>query len=271
MQTPGAPATSRAATNTDLALNRPGSAAEAHADEVGRSRLVLAADVRTFADRWAADQRAQAVAARRHFRQQHPIKAFFADLLGRKDPSEQMIQQGWHEIMARTPPMSQEERNFRLGAEGERATGRQLDRLPPHWHVLHSVPVGTRGADIDHVVIGPGGFFTLNTKHHRGSSIWVGGDAFKVGGTWTRYVEKSRYEADRAASLLAKATGVRLPATPVIVVVGARRVTIKQAPEGVDIVELPQLASWLTAQPTLMRPHDADAFFAVARNSSVWS
>ena len=32
------------------------------------------------------------------------------------------------------------------------------------WHVIHSVP-SEKGADIDHVVIGPAGVFTLNTKN----------------------------------------------------------------------------------------------------------
>jgi hypothetical protein len=33
-------------------------------------------------------------------------------------------------------------------------------------HVLHAVPVGDRGSDIDHVVIGHGGVYTVNTKTH---------------------------------------------------------------------------------------------------------
>jgi hypothetical protein len=43
----------------------------------------------------------------------------------------------------------------------------QLDKLmrrDPRWRCRHSIPVGSNGADIDHLVIGPGGVFTLNTK-----------------------------------------------------------------------------------------------------------
>lgn len=52
------------------------------------------------------------------------------------------------------------------GAAGERKVGAILDRLGPDWHVLHGVWLG-RG-DIDHVLVGPGGTFTIETKANRG-------------------------------------------------------------------------------------------------------
>jgi hypothetical protein len=45
--------------------------------------------------------------------------------------------------------------------------------------VLSSI-VKRSGADIDHLVIGPPGVFTINTKHHRDARIWVGGNMVKV-------------------------------------------------------------------------------------------
>jgi len=46
----------------------------------------------------------------------------------------------------------------------------RLLRRSPRWRVLHSVPLrDARGAvrgDIDHVLIGPPGVVTINTKHH---------------------------------------------------------------------------------------------------------
>lgn len=52
------------------------------------------------------------------------------------------------------------------GAAGERKVGAILDGLGPDWHALHGVWLG-RG-DIDHVLVGPGGVFTVETKSHRG-------------------------------------------------------------------------------------------------------
>ncbi|HEV2791726.1 MAG TPA: nuclease-related domain-containing protein [Solirubrobacterales bacterium] len=53
------------------------------------------------------------------------------------------------------------------GAEGEEAVGELLDGLAADgWLVIHDVSFG-RG-NIDHVVIGPGGVFTVETKSHAG-------------------------------------------------------------------------------------------------------
>lgn len=63
---------------------------------------------------------------------------------------------------------------------GRRATA---ERLVKHgWHVLHSIPLGTGKSDIDHLLIGPGGVFTINPKNHPGGKVWVGEHAFRVNG-----------------------------------------------------------------------------------------
>jgi len=61
-----------------------------------------------------------------------------------------------------------------LGALGELDVARSLDSLGPEWRVFRAVPIGTGSSDIDHVVIGPPGVFTINTKHHQGKDIWIG-------------------------------------------------------------------------------------------------
>ena len=54
-------------------------------------------------------------------------------------------------------------RNLRLGRDGERAVGQTLERLRRHgYHVFHDI-IGTDW-NVDHVVIGPGGVFTVETK-----------------------------------------------------------------------------------------------------------
>lgn len=57
-----------------------------------------------------------------------------------------------------------EERAWRIGADGEQAVAKCLDRLGEGWHVLHAVQVGDQGSDIDHIAIGPGGVFTINAS-----------------------------------------------------------------------------------------------------------
>jgi hypothetical protein len=50
-----------------------------------------------------------------------------------------------------------------LGRDGERAVGRTLERLVADgYHVFHDI-VGPNW-NIDHLMIGPGGIFTIETK-----------------------------------------------------------------------------------------------------------
>jgi hypothetical protein len=53
------------------------------------------------------------------------------------------------------------------GAVGEEEVGRLLDELGARgWHAIHDVSLG-RG-NVDHIAIGPGGVFTVETKSHPG-------------------------------------------------------------------------------------------------------
>jgi hypothetical protein len=110
-------------------------------------------------------------------------------------------------VAARLLGVHTDERAWRIGAAGERKVAARLERLGEAWHVLHAVPVGDRGADIDHVVIGPGGVFTINAKHHPDARVWVGGNTFMVNGHRQPYVRNARHEARRASRLLSAAVG----------------------------------------------------------------
>jgi Nuclease-related domain len=58
---------------------------------------------------------------------------------------------------------------WRRGAAGERRTTRLLDPLERQgWAVLHDLAVPGSRANLDHLVIGPGGVFVIDSKHYRG-------------------------------------------------------------------------------------------------------
>ena len=165
------------------------------------------------------------------------------------------------------------ERAWRVGADGEAHVATQLARLArrdPRWRVLHAIPVGTRGADIDHLVIGPGGVYSLNAKHHPDAPVWVGGDAFLVRGQRQPYVRNSRHEAVRAGRLLTSASGVPTHVRGVIVPVRARSVTIKTPPDGVAVVPWRRIGAWLAGQPPVLDEHTASVLFEAARRLSTW-
>jgi hypothetical protein len=68
-------------------------------------------------------------------------------------------------FLARTFDVHTDERAWRVGAEGEENVGAKLAKLEQRgWHVLHSIPVRESGTDIDHLLIGPGGVYTIKPR-----------------------------------------------------------------------------------------------------------
>ncbi|WP_198940518.1 nuclease-related domain-containing protein [Micromonospora sp. CB01531] len=197
--------------------------------------------------RAGAEAREQAVA----LRQAAPVRTFVARVLG----------------------VHTDERAWRVGADGEEKVAGQLAKLikrDPRWRVLHAIPVGDRGSDIDHLVIGPGAVYSLNAKHHRGAKVWVGGNTFMVNGQRQPYLRNSRHEAERASKLLTGATGRPVVVTGVVVPVGADELVIKQAPTDVHVVSRMRLVKWLQARPEVLDATAIEAVYEAARRSTAW-
>ena len=94
---------------------------------------------------------------------------------------------------------------WRRGAAGERRTARLLGPLERQgWVVLHDLALPGSRANLDHLVIGPGGVFVVDSKQYRGrlqldpsGRLWHGRYPLAPA---LRAVE---FEADRAAQILA--------------------------------------------------------------------
>lgn len=160
-----------------------------------------------------------------------------------------------------------------LGVLGERAVAEELDRLvdlDPRWAFLNSIPIGAHKADIDHLVVGPGGVFTVNSKHHHEGHVWVGEDALMVNHVWQHYVRESRAEAERASSLLSNASGVKVNATGMVVFVGLANLTIKAQPVDVHVLDQAELITFLMDQPRSLDEHAADVLLSSARLAGTW-
>ncbi len=198
-------------------------------------------------NRAGTEARERALAAR----EAAPVKTFFARALG----------------------VHTDERAWRIGADGEEKVASQLSRAAkkdPRWRFLHAIPVGDRGSDIDHLIVGPGGVFTANAKHHPGAKIWVGGSTFVVNGNKQPYIRNSRHEAARAAKLLTAACGFPVHVEGLIVTVNADDVVIKNAPDGVGVVPRMQVAKWLLRHGDILTEEALDVIFDVARRSTTW-
>jgi hypothetical protein len=171
-----------------------------------------------------------------------------------------------------------DERAWRVGAQGEAKTARQLRRLTNPgpfdrrssgtWHVIHSVPLGQRGRDIDHLVLGPPGVFTINSKHHE-ALVTVTDGGVLVGKRRKRYAEIAEDEARRAAERLTTAFAEPVQVTALIAVVGAPTV-VRGRPRGVVVLPVEEIVAWLLARTPLIGDAEVESLFEVARRSTTW-
>jgi hypothetical protein len=167
-------------------------------------------------------------------------------------------------------PLLDDARPWYWGALGEIAVGRLLAKLPEGWHVLHAVPVGKGSSDIDHVVIGPGGVFTINTKNHSDQKVWVAGRTFMVNGQKQDHIRNAEHEADRAARLLSAAADAQVEVTPVVAVVEPQSMTVRENPAKVVVVTAAQLVRWLKKRPQVLTPDQVAWLARAADLPAAW-
>jgi hypothetical protein len=168
-------------------------------------------------------------------------------------------------------PLTQDARSWYRGALGEIHVAKVLKNLGPGWTVLHAVPVGSGTSDIDHVLIGPGGVFTVNTKNHSGQRIWVGGDQLLVNGHRTNHIRDARYEARRAARLLSPADGQPVVVMPIIAIVDPRSLTFgRNRPKDVLVLSSAQLARTITRRKQRLEDATVQAVSALAEQRGTW-
>lgn len=156
-------------------------------------------------------------------------------------------------------------------AEGAESVGARLAELEADgWRALHSVPLGTRGSDIDHLLIGPGGVFTINTKSHAGASVWVGERMIMVNGAKTHHLRDARFGGEQVSKVLTRAMPWSVPAVPVLVIL-ADKLTVKQLPQDVRVVRRRDVPSYFRRLPWIYSDEAVTAIYDAARKISAWA
>jgi hypothetical protein len=160
---------------------------------------------------------------------------------------------------------------WRKGLAGEKRVGAELNRLTRHgWRVLHSIPLADK-VDVDHLLIGPGGVFSINTKHHHKRAVWVGDDSVKVDhGKPAPYVRKSRAEARRVVRVLERYCGFPVPVEPVLVFVGVTDLKVVATQLSVRVYQERQVAA-LAPLSGVLTPEQIEQVYSVARHRQAWS
>jgi hypothetical protein len=153
---------------------------------------------------------------------------------------------------------------WRRGAAGERRTARLLRPLERHgWAVLHDLAVPGSRANLDHLVIGPGGVFVIDSKQYRGrlqmdpsGRLWHG--RFPLAPA----LRAVSFEADQAALVL---TDPDVVVVPVMAIHGIQVPWGKVVMDGVPVVPARRLPSMLGELPAVLGPERVAAVAGQAR------
>jgi hypothetical protein len=166
-------------------------------------------------------------------------------------------------------PLHPEARSWYRGAIGEIEVAEVLSKLGPEWTVLHAVPVGSGSSDIDHVVIGPAGVFTINTKNHVGE-VFVAGSSFSINGRKTNHIRNSLHEAERASRLLSSAAGTPVQVTPLIVLVSTEPIKKGRTKPKVTVLPSNWLSRWLKRRPRILSEQSIERYAKLAEQRGTW-
>lgn len=153
-------------------------------------------------------------------------------------------------------------RSLRQGIDGEKAVGQFLDRLREQgYHVFHDI-VGER-FNVDHVLIGPGGVFTIETKTWskpaKGEArIRYDGETLTAAGhTPDRDpIIQAKAQARWLAELLRESTGRRLGVQPVVVFPGWFVEAAPGSHLSVWVLEPKGLPAFLSREREQLAPED---------------
>ena len=168
-------------------------------------------------------------------------------------------------------PLHPDARSWYSGALGEIVVAHVLAQLGEEWTVLHAVPVGSGNSDIDHVILGPGGIYTITIKNHSGEKIWIGGSTFLVNGYKQEHMRASAHAAERASRLLSSVTGRPVIVTPLIVVVNPASITTGRKRPRVTVLPSNMLKRWLVKRPRVLSDRAVAHFSMFAEERSTWN
>jgi hypothetical protein len=139
-----------------------------------------------------------------------------------------------------------------------------LDPLARHgWAVLHDLAVPGSRANLDHLVIGPGGVFVIDSKQYRGRLQLDPTGRLRHGRHPLAHTLRAvDFEADQAARVLPD-PGVAV--VPIVAVHGTQVPWGKVVTDGVPVVAARRLPGMLRALPLVLGPERVAALADQAR------
>lgn len=153
----------------------------------------------------------------------------------------------------------EQHRAIRRRISGARAVARELWELVaqrPAWRVLHSVQADKGALELDQLVIGPGGVFTIHSVYRPTHEVTA---------------DTAWYEARRTQEILGRATRVPITVQPVIVFVRTDQPRVEGSREGVEVLTENELVPWLESRRPMLTERELEIVHLAARDLRTWA
>lgn len=151
------------------------------------------------------------------------------------------------------------------GALAEEKVAVQLGDLPEGYHAFHDIAFN--GFNIDHVVIGPGGIFLIETKSH-GGNVDANGDVLLLNGKPPPkdFLKQTWSQTFHLKDFLWKMTSQEWKIKPVLCFSNAL-VKVRKPVKGIEVIRIGYLKKYLSTQKPVLA---ADQIERLAKPLSYW-
>ncbi len=145
------------------------------------------------------------------------------------------------------------------GAVAEEKAGAILDGLPEGNFVVHDFDTG-RG-NIDHILVGPKGIFTLEVKSHRGTVTFDNGSLLRDGKPFEKdFVKQAWAECFAVREILAE-WEIKEPVAEPLIVFSNAFVKVRGKANGASVINLKFLPSYLGRLPDRLTTAEAGRIY----------
>jgi len=141
----------------------------------------------------------------------------------------------------------------------EKAFGAIFDSLPEGNFVVHDFHPGK--GNIDHILIGPKGIFTLETKSHAGEVTFDGNKLLRNGKPFEQdFIKQARANCFLVREILAQ-WGITTPLHEPVILFADAIVKVQGRAKGVEIVSIRYLPNLLERLPNRLSIHEAGRIY----------
>jgi hypothetical protein len=150
------------------------------------------------------------------------------------------------------------------GAHAEEVVAEKLTNLPDGYHVFHDISFD--GFNIDHVVVGPGGIFLVETKSHKGK-IDAQGDTLLLNGAQPpkNFLNQTWSQTYQLRDFLKKQTSKEWTITPILCFTQAF-VSVRTPVMGITVVNNRYLTTYLLKQQQRLNSEDIQTITGILQS-----